>query len=142
MADRTAGTGKEKTMNARIEKATNIARQGWLAYLGFYGLVYDRARPEVEKLTEKATGLLGELVSKGETVEATAQEVLEDVKGRTMTVYSAGIAKAKSFAPKAAANDRVRELEAEVAALNKKVKAKATKTTKAVKRTTKRAKAA
>ena len=126
-------------MTNRFEKAQAAVRNGWLAYLGLYGYAYDRARPEVEKLSAKALEFFGDLVEKGETVETNAQEVVADVRERTVAVYSAGLAKAKSFAPKAAANDRVKELEAEIAELKASAKPKARKAAaKTTKRTTKR----
>ena len=127
-------------MKTRIEtvrdNAGAVMRSSWLAYLGLYGAAYERAKPRVETLAERANALFGDLVAKGDTIENTAQERLEDARERAQGVYSVGVKRVKGAMPSGiAANDRVKELEAEVEALNKKIEAlakkPARKTTKA-----------
>ena len=129
----------KKTAEPKTLTAAEAIRHGWLAYIGAYGLAYERAKPAFKSLTEKYAGLFGDLVEKGAEVEATAKEQLVDVRDRAKGVYGAGFEKFRAFVPARAANDRVKELEAEVADLKSQLGAPAKKTAK---RTTKRAKAA
>jgi polyhydroxyalkanoate synthesis regulator phasin len=129
-------TKRKQVAETKEVNAVEAIRQGWLAYLGAYGLAFDRAKPALKTLTEKYTELFGELVEKGEEIEETAKEQIVDVRDRAKGVYGAGFEKFRSILPvRTAANDRVEELEAEVAALKKKVAAKTkratTKTAKA-----------
>ncbi len=95
-------------------------RKGWLAYLGLYGAAYERVKP----FTSKAGVALEDLIAKGETVENSAQEVAGDVRERATDIYGESFAKVRNFMPSfIKRNDRVEELEAEIAALNKKVTA-------------------
>jgi len=102
-----------------------MLRKGWLAYLGLYGAAYERVKP----LTTKAGAALEDLIAKGETVETGAQEIATDVKTRAQGVYGDGVARVRKYMPKFGGEAaRVEELEAEVAALNKKVSALTKKT--------------
>lgn len=116
---------KRKQIAATKEfKAAETIRQGWLAYLGAYGLAYERAKPAIEALTRKYAELFGDLVVKGEEIEATAKEQIVDARDRAKGFYGAGVEKFRAFIPvRGAANDRVKELEAEVEALTKKLDA-------------------
>lgn len=132
-------TKRKATVEVKEINAAEAIRKGWLAYLGAYGLAFDRAKPALKTLTEKYADFFGDLVEKGEEVEATAKEQIIDARDRAKGVYGAGVEKFRAFIPvRGAANDRVKELEAEVEALNKKLAATAKKTV----RTAKRAKAA
>ncbi len=114
-------------------------RKGWLAYLGVYGAAYERAEAI---LTGKGAEIFEEFVEKGEEVESRAQDTLADVRERANEMYGDrfsfdGIR--KYFPQNTASKGRVEELEAEVAALNKKI-ATLTKTKKkASKRSAKKA---
>ncbi|HNR76829.1 MAG TPA: hypothetical protein PKM48_06840, partial [Parvularculaceae bacterium] len=79
--------------------------------------------PAIANLKTKYAELFGDLVEKGEEVEATAKEQMVDVRDRAKGVYGAGFEKVRAFIPARAANDRVKELEAEVEALTKKLEA-------------------
>ena len=103
--------------------AAEAIRKGWLAYLGAYGLAFERAKPALATIKEKYAELFGDLVEKGEEVEATAKEQMVDVRDRAKGVYGAGVEKFRAIMPVRAANDRVKELEAEVEALTKKLEA-------------------
>ncbi len=120
-------------------KAANVVRRGWLAYLGAYGVAFDRAKPVVAKLTERYSEFFGELVEKGEEIEATAKEQIVDARDRAKSIYGAGVEKLQGFAPQFAANDRDEDVGDEARAAVKKVAAKARKTTRAVKRAVKAA---
>jgi hypothetical protein len=131
---------KRKAVETKDLNAVEALRQGWLAYLGLYGVAIERAKPTIEKLTKNYAEIFGDLVQKGEEVEATAKEQIVDARDRAKGLYGAGVEKFRAVLPvRGAANDRVKELEAEVEALTKKLSTTAKKTTA---RTTKRAKAA
>ena len=116
-------TKREETVETTELNAVEAIRKGWLAYLGAYGLAFERAKPAISDLTAKYVELFGDLVEKGEEVEATAKEQMVDVRDRAKGVYGAGFEKVRAFIPARAANDRVKELEAEVEALTKKLEA-------------------
>lgn len=118
-------TKRKQIAETKEFNAAEVVRQGWLAYLGAYGLVIERAKPALKTLTEKYNDLFVDLVEKGEEVEATAKEQIVDVRDRAKGVYGAGVEKFRAFIPARAANDRVKELEAEVEALTKQLSAKA-----------------
>jgi|GEM_PF-2783733 len=120
-----------KTETAQVTPAEAL-RKGWLAYLGLYGAAYERVKP----LTAKAGETIEQLIAKGETVETNAQEAAEDARERAANFYGEGVTRVRRFMPEfVTRTDRVDELEAEIAALNKKVTALTKKP--AVKRTTK-----
>ncbi|MFZ5617421.1 MAG: hypothetical protein ACOZAA_08905, partial [Pseudomonadota bacterium] len=67
-------TKRKQAAETKEFKAAEAIRQGWLAYLGAYGLAYERAKPAIKSLTDKYAELFGDLVEKGEEIEATAKE--------------------------------------------------------------------
>lgn len=117
-----------KKVEAQTRNVTGVIRKGALAYVGLYVAAYDRVKPMIATTGDKAEKFFGELVEKGETVEAQAGEVATTAKTRAFA-FAAKAREALPTLPKAA-NDRVAELEAEIAKLNKKVKAKAKATSK------------
>jgi len=123
-------TTKKATKKVETEtlKVTDMVRKGALAYVGLYVAAYDRVKPLIAETGDKAEKFFGELVEKGETVEAQAADVATTAKSRAFDFA----AKAREIMPTLpkAANDRVAELEAEIAKLNKKVAAKAKATSK------------
>ncbi|MDZ7628919.1 MAG: hypothetical protein U5J99_11010 [Parvularculaceae bacterium] len=120
-------------------KAVEAFRRGWLAYIGAYGVAYDRAKPLFAKLTDRYTELFGEFVAKGEEIEATAKEQIVDARDRAKSLYGAGFEKLQSFVPAIAANDRGEEVVTSVKKSAKKTAAKVRKTTRKVKRAVKEA---
>ncbi len=114
-------------------------RRGWLAYIGAYGVAYERAKPVFAKLTERYSELFGEFVEKGEKIEATAKEQIVDARDRARSLTSAGFEKLQGFVPAFAANDRAEDVAVEAKKTVKKAAAKARKTTRAVKRAVKEA---
>ncbi|MEM8770683.1 MAG: hypothetical protein AAGD92_03430 [Pseudomonadota bacterium] len=115
---------------------TEALRKGWLAYIGLYGAAFERVKP----LGEKARATFDTLVTKGEEVEGQAQDVVENVRERTNGFYGEGFDRVRKYMPRfpmPTSQGRVEELEAEIAALNKKVTALTKKP--AAKRTTKKA---
>lgn len=116
-------TKRKETVETAEINAAEAIRKGWLAYLGAYGLAFERARPAIKSLRAKYADLFGDLVEKGAEVEATAKEQIEDARDRAKGIYGAGFEKVRAFIPARAANDRVKELEAEVEALSKELAA-------------------
>ncbi len=128
-------------MAKKTETALNprdAIRKGWLAYLGVYGAAYERAEAI---LTGKGVDIFDEFVEKGEEVETRAQDAFADMRERAHEVYGERLNfdRFRKILPlNNAGKGRVEELEAEIAALNKKV-ATLTKTKKrSAKRPTKR----
>lgn len=117
--------------------AAEIVRRGWLAYIGAYGVAFERAKPAFAKLTERYSEFFGELVEKGEEIEATAKEQIVDARDRAKSIYGASVEKLQGFVPQFAANDRAEDVAVEARKTVKKVAAKARKTTRAVKRAVK-----
>jgi polyhydroxyalkanoate synthesis regulator phasin len=113
------------TNNETFAKASETLRKGWLAYLGVYGAAFERLQPRLEEANEKTAGLVDMLITKGETVEATAQETIEDIRSRATETYGTGMDRVRKMIPNMPVvgndNARVAELEEEIAALNKKV---------------------
>lgn len=139
MATKTAkkATKKLDTKTDTKLNALGLARKGTLAYVGLYGYAYDRAKSRFEQVrafaTTSTTGLFDELVEKGEGVEAQAGTFIKGAQVKALKTYADGSEKVKAALPKFA-NDRVSELESEVAALNKKIAA-LSKKAKAAKKT-------
>ena len=123
-----------KRKQAKEFTPAEALRRGWLAYIGAYGVAYERAKPLFAKLTDRYSELFGEFVEKGEEIEATAKEQIVDARDRAKSLYGAGFEKLQSFVPALAANDRAEEVVADVKKAAKKTVAKARKTArKAVK---------
>jgi len=125
----------KKTENTQI-KPVEALRNGWLAYLGVYGVAIDRIRPQFENLPEKTNDLYDDLIAKGEEVETKAQDIAEDVRERVSDFYDDRFSNVSRFLPNGVGGtSRIDELEAEIKTLNKKIAALTKKT--AAKRTTK-----
>ncbi|WP_017930990.1 hypothetical protein [Robiginitomaculum antarcticum] len=128
---KTKTSAPKKAVNTVETEARNVGtmlRKSALAYVGLYVAAYDRVKPIVANTGEKAEKFFGELVEKGEIVEAQAADVAVTAKTRAFAMA----AKARQAMP-VIANDRVEELENEIAKLNKKVAAKAKSATQAKK---------
>jgi vacuolar-type H+-ATPase subunit H len=128
-----------KRKQAKEFTPAETLRRGWLAYIGAYGVAYERAKPLLAKLTDRYSELFGEFVEKGEEIEATAKEQIVDARDRAKSLYGAGFEKLQSFVPALAANDRAEEVVAGAKKTAKKTAAKARKTTRKVKRAVKEA---
>lgn len=139
-AKKTASKTAE-AVETRTQRATAILRKGALAYVGLYGAAYERAKMRTEQVrtaADKARAqgeeFFGDLVVKGENIEKQAGKMAKDAQGTVVGTYEETSEKVRSFVPSKilpfSANDRVEELEAEIAALNKKISALSKKTTK------------
>lgn len=127
-----------KRKQAKEFTPAETLRRGWLAYIGAYGVAYERAKPLFAKLTDRYSELFGEFVEKGEEIEATAKEQLVDARDRARSLTSASFEKLQGFVPAFAANDADEGVTA-ARKTAKKTAAKARKTTRKVKRVVKEA---
>ncbi len=63
-----------ETIKGKINEAEEFARKIWLAGLGAYGKSVEEAQGRYDKLSEEATKVFEELVSKGESLEGDAKD--------------------------------------------------------------------
>ena len=117
-----------ETAQKETLKATALLRKGVLAYIGLHGAAYERAKIRFEQVRGQADGLFDTFVEKGEEIEAKATVFAKDVQVKATETFNGTTAKVRSALP-TASNDRVEELEAEIAALNKKIAGLAKKAT-------------
>ncbi len=91
---------EEKTLEIK-EKATDLAKNIWLAGLGAYGKAVDEAQGTYQKVTEKvkvaseSANLFDDLVEKGKALEGTTQEKLLEVKEKANVNLEERLAKVK-----------------------------------------------
>lgn len=122
-----------KAVETESLKATALLRKGALAYIGLHGAAYERAKFRFEQVRGATDGLFDTFVEKGEELEAKATIFAKAAQDKASETFADTSAKVKGVIP-AASNDRVSELEAEVAALNKKISAMTKKASKPVKK--------
>ncbi len=136
-----------KKVDTKSFNAVDALRKGTLAYVGLYGMAYERAQTRFTQLRETTDGLFDTLVERGEKIEAQANDAFKGTRETVAKRYAEGSEKVRSVLP-TAAKSRVAELEGEIASLNKKIvsmskKARPSKAAaKAKMKTTKTAKAA
>lgn len=128
---------KAKTTTNETRKATDLLRKGTLAYVGLYGAAFDRAKSRFEQVRGATDGLFDSLVVKGEEIEGKATAFAKGTQVKATDRFSATTSKVRSVLPKAS-NDRVEELEAEVAKLTKKISAMSQKNARSKKVKTQR----
>lgn len=69
------------------DKASEIAKNIWLAGLGAYGKAFDEAQDRIDKASKEPTRLFRELVKKGEALEDDVKDSLATIrKSRTSSV--------------------------------------------------------
>lgn len=131
----------KKTETRELFATLPAARTLWLASLGFYGRLYDEALKRAEQPRERAQTLISGFVAKGEEVEKEtrstltraqkeATDNLKAARTQVQTTVEERIAKLRDALPVPQlpanvfpANARIKELEAEVDALTRKVNA-------------------
>lgn len=141
MATKTRKTTKtNKAAKAKAEAKLPLARDIWLAGLGFYGRLFDETSARVDAARVEANKLFDELVDRGTAVEKDTRKALKDVRFDTNGTVEERIKKLRDSLPELPKlpempelgqfpqittfkSARVRELEAEVEALTKKVNA-------------------
>ena len=128
---KTTKAAKKTTKAAQKEtlKATALLRKGVLAYVGLHGAAYERAKFRFEQVRGATDGLFDTFVEKGEELEAKATILAKGAQEKATETFADTTAKVRGVLP-TASNDRVEELEAEVAALNKKISALSKKAAK------------
>lgn len=127
-----------KTSSAKTAEVSNI-RKGALAYVGLYGLAYERAQMRVDQLKTASGELFDTLVKKGAVLETKGLELTKDTRAKATDMVETSVETVKTVMPFGGRDNRVEELEAEVASLNKKIAAlskKATSTRKMAKTAT------
>ena len=143
-AKTTKKTAAKKTTKAKQANVSTI-RKGALAYVGLYGLAYERAQMRADQLKTASGELFETLVKKGQVLETKGLEMTKDTRAKATDMVETSVETVKNVAPFGGRDNRVEELEAEVAALNKKISAlskKATATRKVAKTATVKAQAA
>ena len=127
-------------MSKTEAKTENVAvanlRKGALAYVGLYGLAYERAQFRADQLKTKSSELFETLVKKGEVLEGKGLELTKEYRTKANELVGEGVETVRNVVPFGSNDNRVEELEAEIKALNKKIAAlskKAATPSKAVK---------
>ena len=121
-----AKTTTKKTAKVEKTEASNLRpalRKASLAYVGLYGLAYERAQFRADQLKAKSGELFETLVKKGEVLETKGLELTKDAREKASELVEEGMDTVKNVVPFGGRDNRVEELEAEVAALNKKIAA-------------------
>ncbi|WP_298912977.1 hypothetical protein [uncultured Algimonas sp.] len=116
-------TARKTTRKTTKASETSTLRKGALAYVGLYGLAYERAQFRADQLKAKSGELFDTLVRKGETLEAQGLELTKDARAKASDLVEDGVETVRNVVPFGGRDNRVEELEAEVAALNKKIAA-------------------
>ena len=141
---------RKATKKTKTEAKLPLARDLWLASLGFYGRIYDETVDRAETARTEANKYFDELVDRGTTVETETRKALKDVRIDTSGTVEERLQKLRDALPDLPAfpempelpqmpefpqfkSTRVRELEAEVEGLTKKVNALSRKTSAAKK---------
>ena len=129
MATKTAKKATKKA-TAQAANTTKFLRKSFRAYVGLYGAAYERIQP----VFKTAGKNFDTFAAKGEAIETLATKAAQDVRVRANKTFDTAKGKVRSALPRSA-NDRVQELETEIAKLNKKI---VTLTKKAPKKIVKR----
>jgi polyhydroxyalkanoate synthesis regulator phasin len=136
---------KVKTAKKTTKKTTaktgdvSAIRKGALAYVGLYGLAYERAQMRADQLKTASGELFETLVKKGAVLEGKGMELTKETRAKATDMVETSVETVKNVVPFGGRDNRVEELEAEVASLNKKISAlskKATSTRKIAKTAT------
>ena len=125
----------KKTAKTETKAVANL-RKGALAYVGLYGLAYERAQVRADQLKAKSGELFETLVKKGEVLEGKGLEMTKEYRAKANELVGEGVETVRNVVPFGNNDNRVEELEAEIKALNKKIAAlskKASTSTKTVK---------
>jgi hypothetical protein len=98
-----------KEIKEIAEKASDLAKNIWLAGLGAYGKALDEAQGQYDKVSEKvnkeSTRLFDELVAKGKKLEGETQVKFNEVKEKSSATLEERLAQVKgslSFTSKGA----------------------------------------
>ncbi len=103
-----------------LANAATLLRKGARAYVGLYGAAFERAQMRTNQLIGATDGLFDTLVIRGTDIEARAVNMAKFAQIKASDRVSSAADRVADFVP-VAANSRVSELEAEVAALNARI---------------------
>ena len=123
-----------ETLKQTAANAEEMARNIWLAGLGAYGKGYEEVKGRLETLSTDSNKLFGELVAKGEKIEAEGKAKVAEVK--TQVTAKADVeARVESVRAKLGLNaddtdQKIEELNAKIDALTAAVAALAKPATK------------
>lgn len=117
-----------KKTTAKTAEVSSI-RKGALAYVGLYGLAYERAQMRADQLKTASGELFETLVKKGSVLETKGLELTKDTRAKATDMVETSVETVKNVVPFGGRDNRVEELEAEVASLNKKISALSKKAT-------------
>ena len=106
-----------------LDDVRGAARKSALAYVGLYGLAYERAQLRLGQLKTRSGDLVETLVKRGEVIEEKGLELTKDARAKAAELRRDTVETVSKVVPLNRADRRVEELEAEVTALNKKIKA-------------------
>lgn len=118
-----------ETTETTFAKATTLLRKGTLAYIGLHGVVFERAKFRIAQARQASDGVLDTLVARGEKLESQAVTIAKGAQVKATETVKTGADKVREVLP-FTANDRVEDLEAEIAALNTKISALSKKAAK------------
>lgn len=107
----------------KSSKAAKLARQGWLVYLGTYGVAFDALQASLKSVTERRDQLVKELAERGDSLEDAVQDNVKSSRERAEEFVKPRLERVNGFiGRKASADDeRAIDLADEIAKLNKKI---------------------
>lgn len=73
----------EKKVSEVTEKASDVAKNIWLAGLGAYGKAFDEAQIRYEKVSKETSRLFDDLVAKGKKLENETSEKITEAKDKS-----------------------------------------------------------
>ncbi len=106
-----------------LDDVRATARKSALAYVGLYGLAYERAQLRLDQLKTGTGTLVETLIKRGEVIEEKGLELTKDARAKATELRKETVETVSKVVPLNRADRRVEELEAEVKTLNKKIKA-------------------
>ncbi len=135
---KTAKTAKKavETTEKETLKVVEAARKGALAYVGLHVVAFEEAKTRFEKYRAARKEFIETLVVKGEEIESKATVFAKETQIKATEQLADKTSKVGIKLP-FSANDQVKELETEIASLNKKI-AKMAKAKKPAAKTTTR----
>lgn len=77
------------------EKASDIAKNIWLAGLGAYGKAFDEAQVRYEKVSKDTSRMFDDLVAKGKKLEGTTTTKISKARANTTSTLEDRIAKVR-----------------------------------------------
>lgn len=101
------------------EKASDIAKNIWLAGLGAYGKAFDEAQERYEKVSKDSSRMFDELVAKGKRLEGTTSNKLSKARASTSSTLEERISKVRQSL--GFGQPSIEDLAAQIGELNEKL---------------------